>query len=146
MEHTWQKNGCLTGLWNVVQSRLQAHWLTPATGGGRHGLGESLGTSTSTWEHLVWMDRQCTTYIPLTSQFTPAFKRSSCLLWNCPTTYCKGHLTLTSFYEVDQPNSCTIEWLVFLSFHSMQAWQLPYYYIAPLFRHGDPDCNLSFSL
>jgi hypothetical protein len=82
----------------------------------------------------------------LTSQFMPAFKHSSCLLWNCPTTYCKGHLTLTSFYEVDQPNSCTIEWLVFLSFHSMQAWKLPYYYIAPLFRHGDPDCNLSFSL
>ena len=33
------------------------------TGGGRHGLGESLGTSTSTWEHLVWMDKQCTMFL-----------------------------------------------------------------------------------
>jgi hypothetical protein len=27
---------------------------TTITGGGRHGLGESLGTGTSTWEYSVW--------------------------------------------------------------------------------------------
>jgi hypothetical protein len=31
--------------------------------------------------------------------------------------------------KVDQPNSYTIEWLVFLSFPSMQAWQFPYYIV-----------------
>jgi hypothetical protein len=57
------------------------------------------------------MDGQAVYYVPqwyiysfmlfallLTNQFIPAFKCNSCLLWNCPT-YCKDHLTLTSFYE-----------------------------------------------